>query len=467
MASWGEVSLLFRSAVETEQLIQKATRSLSSLAPTLIGLGACADLLEEGRQAECRGYFLPDEDERLRERFARYLYVRAGLLELLQELQPLEQSRSEPVDATHQFHALVIGYTAACLLVHAAKWLIDSCDGMTLVQRKLNEGDPSSGIPAKQYTIIYKTLTNPANAWQLRQMMSWADSQRREINALAGNPEFADIVHYLGESEDSLRIGVRRYLKARLRYRWHAWKRRRASAAQQALFAVMELGGRMIADLHDPWHTKAVNSQILKQTSALLQPGDVLVSRHHDAVSNLFLPGYWPHSALYIGDAISQPQYDIRIDQERASRWTNRIRFLEAKKDGVQLRPLSETLDVDAFVVLRPQLTSQEIGEAISRALTHEGKLYDFDFDFFRTDRLVCTEVAYRAFHGIGPLQFNLTQRLGRPTLSAEDLLDMAMDSRGFEPVAIFGAPACQEKMVEGSPVRSLLAESYRQQALD
>jgi len=40
------------------------------------------------------------------------------------------------------------------------------------------------------------------------------------------------------------------------------------------------------------------------------------------------------------------------------------------------------------------------IDEATARGLTHEGKPYNFDFDFTRSGRMVCTQVVYRSYEG-------------------------------------------------------------------
>ena len=94
----------------------------------------------------------------------------------------------------------------------------------------------------------------------------------------------------------------------------------------------------------------------------------------------------------------------------------------------------------------------------------HEGKGYNFDFDFFRGDRLVCSEVVYRALDGIGDCRIQLVQRLERPTLSAEDLLDMALADNHFQVVAIQGTAGCEDRLVEGPEAVRLLRDSYRRE---
>ena len=184
--------------------------------------------------------------------------------------------------------------------------------------------------------------------------------------------------------------------------------------------------------------------------------------RHDRALTNLFLPGYWPHAALYIGTEADRRRLGVRIDAERATRWSGDRRVLEALKDGVLFRPLETTLEVDAVAVIRPRLEPLEIARGIARAVEHEGKLYNFDFDFFRSDRLVCTEVVYRAYDGLGAINIPLRVRSGRQTLSAEDLLDLAVTGSGFDPVAVFGGPTCAETLVEGEEARAAISPENR-----
>ncbi len=173
----------------------------------------------------------------------------------------------------------------------------------------------------------------------------------------------------------------------------------------------MQAGGRLVSELHDHWTPPVVGTSFHAELDALLEPGDVIVTRRERAVTNHFLPGYGPHAALYVGLETDRKRLGIEIDDDRRRRWSGDRRVLEALKDGVHFRPLESTLAVDAAAVIRPRLAEREIAEALARAALHEGKGYNFDFDFFRSDRLVCTEVVYRAFDGVGDVTIPLSER--------------------------------------------------------
>jgi hypothetical protein len=385
-------------------------------------------------------------------------------LQTIEELKPLVRQRV-PADNETAFGGFIVAYAAAALLVRAGRFMIDCFAADRIVQRKLNEAEPRFGLPRKQFAAVHKSLTSPFNAWRIHDAVRFADAHRREIDAMEADPVLSDVIAHLRQAEHALRLSKRRYVLARARYRWHALRRRGASALGQSMFGLFEMSGRIIADMRNPFHAKRVTPEIQRQLSEILQPGDVLISRHDDAMSNLFLPGYWIHASLHIGPASTRRDLPIEIDAGRAQRWIDPIRVLEARKDGVLFRSLDDTLSVDAVAVIRPRLDRPQLAQGLSRALSHEGKLYDFEFDFFRSDRLVCTEVAYRGFHGIGGLEFTLSHRAGRPTLSSEDLINMALSGRGYEPMAVFGAPACPDRIVHGEQARRALEQSCRSEA--
>ena len=92
----------------------------------------------------------------------------------------------------------------------------------------------------------------------------------------------------------------------------------------------------------------------------------------------------------------------------------------------------------------------------MARGMFHTGKSYDFDFDFTRADRLVCTEVVYRSYSGVNGVRFDLTRRAGRMTLSAEDLIGMAISGRHFDVVATY-APPDYDELKTGAPASEVL----------
>jgi hypothetical protein len=208
---------------------------------------------------------------------------------------------------------------------------------------------------------------------------------------------------------------------------------------------------------------------VVAELREVLRPGDVLITRKEHALTNYFLPGYWPHAALFLGHQQQMEQLGICGHANVAPRWrrllggdaTEPRRVLEAMKDGVLIRSLASPCGVDAICVLRPQLAEPEIAEALTRGLFHEGKSYDFDFDFSRSDRLVCTEVVYRSYDGVGGVQFQLTRRAGRMTLAAEDLIQMALDDNVFRPFAAF-CPQHSQKLLTGKSAAELMRKTHR-----
>ena len=122
-------------------------------------------------------------------------------------------------------------------------------------------------------------------------------------------------------------------------------------------------------------------------------------------------------------------------------------RVLEALKDGVWLRSVLSPFASDSLVVMRPTLEPSAVLQALGSAVVHDGKPYDFDFDFTQSERLVCTEVVYRTYDGVGGIEFTLNRRAGRMTLSATDLLRMPLSGDDFKLVTAY-IPEVRDRLI-------------------
>jgi hypothetical protein len=447
-----------------EATLEGALRGLLAAAP---GLPDASDLTREvadGEAAQARGYYLPDEDERLRLVYARYLGLRAVLWETVEALTPLIDAGEDEVGWELRLRAFGVAFCAAVLLVRAGSFVVELAVERPVVWRKLDEAEPRYGIERKSFSQIYQRLASTRWMWRCYESAQFYRVNREDLVAAMQGPGFAEALALIRAEEPMIEARKRDYVRRKLHYRLYDFKRRHVSGYRKVMFHLFQLSGRAIADLKQPFVKdrgieKRVTAGVREELRGLLRPGDVVVTRHDDALSNLFLPGFWPHAALYIGSLEEREALGVATTAERRSRSGGAVRFLESKKDGVLFRAMEETLAVDAFTVLRPCLESRKLAEALGNALSHEGKLYDFLFDFRAADRLACTELVYRTYHGVEGWAFALSERAGRLCLSAEDLLDQGLEQGAFEVLALFGVG--EDRLWTGVEARDRLRQSY------
>ncbi len=446
--------------MDSRIVIELELRALNSLNLALARLFDDAMSRERLSEIASRGIFSPSEDEEIGYWFARFLTLRNNLWDIVNTtIDQTGGTRKLINDSDWQY--FLMAYSAICSIVRMDRFLVTKVASHSDIQRKLNESIPSLRVERKQYTAVYKALFSPMNATRIHEAHRTFKKNRTRIGqAISGQPDLEDLFLQIPKQERYIDLSWRRYLGAWFLARRHSWRRRGASARQKSLFAMLEYSGRAVAEIKLP-RTKRVTAAIRQQLVSILEPGDIFITRHRQALTNLFLPGYWPHAALFVGR---------REEQSKLSEMSGYLQYwagdrvtFEALKDGLRFRTLDETLSVDGFVVLRPNLTNAEIQHAVARVVTHAGKGYNFDFDFFRSDQLVCTEVVYRAYDGVGGTNIPLTERMGRMTLSAEDLLDLSIDSDWATPIAIYGVGASKAKLIRGAAVIQVLEKSYRE----
>ncbi len=198
-----------------------------------------------------------------------------------------------------------------------------------------------------------------------------------------------------------------------------------------------------------------ISRQQVDEVVKALLPGDIIVARQNWFLSNIGLPGFWPHAELYVGTAEElasldgdpevaawlaqqkgKPQrfqdYLSAAFPEKWARYTARdehgdpIRFIEAISEGVSFTGVEHALHVDYLGAMRPRLPKVEKAKAIARAFAYQGRPYDFDFNFFSDSSLVCTELVYKSYArstDMKGIRLPLVNVAGRMTLPASEIV--------------------------------------------
>jgi hypothetical protein len=199
-----------------------------------------------------------------------------------------------------------------------------------------------------------------------------------------------------------------------------------------------------------------IGEDLQRELRSKLEPGDVLIARKNWYLSNVGLPGFWPHAMIYVG---SKEELAKAFDADEATkRWMAELgaerftayladRFpeafrareehdlpiIEAISEGVSQSDLHHTVG-DYTAALRPNLEPIAKARAIVRAFSFLGRPYDFDFDFATDDALVCTELVWRSYRtqeGEVGLHLAPTMIAGRLTLPANEFARVFRDERG------------------------------------
>jgi hypothetical protein len=222
-----------------------------------------------------------------------------------------------------------------------------------------------------------------------------------------------------------------------------------------------------------------------------LRPSDVIVTRQNWYLSNLGLPGFWPHAELYLGtpdeltatfdtdpDVVryvqSLPPKKSNLSQHLRAvsprPWQacvagkdfqghGPIRVIESISEGVSFTATEHALGVDYVGVLRPQVPNAVKARAIVRAFAFQGRPYDFDFDFQSDASLVCTELVWKSYapevSGGPGLQIPLQDVLGRATLPANDIVKRYDEELGNDGVQLGFVAFLDGREGEGRVVRA------------
>jgi hypothetical protein len=466
--SWVNHDIAKGNAAMNPLELAVGVRTVTQVADYFEELKKSATALTTRFTAQQRGYFTPDEEDEALALLVSYWQTRNALFDLICAMRFTAAEKTDAYPA-----CFLVAYSAAVVLVDAARFIRDLVAERPVVRNKLNEQVAQFGIPAGTYDDIQKSLLSARNGWHLYHAMNYYREHRAELVRLAESMDARPLIDVIDRLQHRLDISITQFTRAKMRTRGSQITRRMASTlVGRALYGLQKLAGILVSEKYvRPGHVPQLPAVVRDELRQMLKPGDVLVTRKEYALTNYFLPGYWPHAALFLGTAAQIQALGIRDHENVKPRWDRLYPLaerepgivLESMKDGVHLRSLNSPFSSDSIVVLRPRLTTEEIAQGIARGLAHERKPYDFGFDFRRADRLVCTEVVYRSFDGMGSVRLPLIRRAGRPTLSGGDLLELTLDNQSFDPVAVY-APNLAPGISRQQAAHAVLAAAGKMQ---
>jgi 1-acyl-sn-glycerol-3-phosphate acyltransferase len=393
-----------------------------------------------------RSWYSQADNDAVRQLMLSYVNYRTALLRMVWRYQQHEGIADDRL----RLRALLVGYASASVLFETSlkfvHWFAPSPEAM----RKLNEPEPLWNIPAGLYDTVRDNLANPENrrlftreAAEYRQALP----AFRELGLFEATP-LAEFHRAIARSaETTAQLNTPALTAAASRALNETRDATKAAAYRVSSFVSSWIGDTKV---RQPRGGKSlITPELLEALRPKLEPGDILLERRNWFLSNAFLPGYWPHAALFVGTSNDLVRLGLDQDPRVQRRWKEFLArdaqgheqvVIESISEGVVFTSLEHSVgEGDSVAALRPRLSLAQKREAIARAFSHTGKPYDFDFDFFSTDKLVCTELVFRAYDG--DLQFPLVKVLGTTTMPALELVrKFAQERRTAQPQLDFVA---------------------------
>jgi hypothetical protein len=340
--------------------------------------------------------------------------------------------------------SFMIGYAAMVAKYRAALEFIECAERNPALHTVLNDAVPELGLPAGTYSKM----------------------KFKYLNAGMGT-EFAAREVIFKTFKANRRTDLRAVIRTDARQVWNAGKGRGElltlknawtivqDATQSAWLPVQTGVSEWMGDTKVRRAGQClISPEQIRDLQPQLMPGDILLERREWYLSNIGLPGFWSHAALYLGtvderrkffddaetrewvkqqgessgdfETSLRSRYPIAYEQSLAPREHGHpVRVIEAISEGVSFTSLEHSADCDSLAVLRPRLARRDKARALFRAFHYAGRPYDFKFDFATDAELVCTELVYKAYEpsaGFAGLELPLIEMLGRKVMPANEL---------------------------------------------
>ncbi len=379
--------------------------------------------------------YSPEESQAIRRRFISYMGYRRNLLQLARMHIGFKKIKVEE----QRQRSFLIGYCAASVALEAGLEFVNKYRDNKPARAKLNEEEPDL-LAAGQFEVVYHSVTDQHHLRLYREYGGIYEKLRAEVtDDLSGMD--------LNWLDKRIRRGQRALETIRLNP-VRAWFSRIGRRLQRDVKSPAFEAQKLIAEFMGD--TRIVNReplvsmhQVVSEIQPKLQPGDIIIARRNWYLSNAFLPGFWPHCALYVGTQAELQRAGVQYEslyrparnahKEKEKETGHRLVIIEALSEGVVFTSAGKSLHADYVAVLRPNLTPTQLQKVIENAFSYHKREYDFAFDFADESKLVCSELLHYSFAGAHqfPTDTVLGKKVVTPLGIVKQFADQPVDADG------------------------------------
>ena len=415
---------------EFEQLFHEHLTEIkrydAALGRLMTDVKARADLFPNGdRQADFKA-LKPEQREEIRQYYSTLLdYMRAldGLKlswEHFHRINPLKHKERH----------------ARAFLVSYAAWLVQYKHGLEFIdavipnmpfETFLDEAAPRHDIPERSFADLKLQIVQVKSVSRLLGSHHYGRAQRKALEdeactndelcywAVSLTRDYHDVAHAQLKERSAVQFSYNAYDIVR-DMAFASWFPVQKSVAEW-------MGDTKVKRLHQ----HLITGEQIATMREKMRPGDIIVARKNWYLSNIGLPGFWPHAELYLGaperlddyfsdaalgehipELSGEPKLSVYLSRTYPDAWKAYLakpdhegeahEVIESMSEGVLFSSLERAAGADYVGVLRPRREKLEQARAIIKAFRYWGRPYDFNFDFLTDSTIVCTELVYKAW---------------------------------------------------------------------
>lgn len=147
--------------------------------------------------------------------------------------------------------------------------------------------------------------------------------------------------------------------------------------------------------LYDPG-SYLIKGDESRQVMNILQPGDIIVRGYKNYLDGYFIPGFFSHVGLYLGNVPNTKKINLLPYVYENFYAQGEQIVVHAMAEGVFMEDLLNFCRCDYLIVLRLEdINEDTIDDIYLSALSKLGTPYDYKFDFSTFHNLSCTEFVY------------------------------------------------------------------------